>query len=175
MNYESLLFARAGSEVNRDADLSPCLRYRYALKRWWTDEGPWASWIMLNPSTADAAVDDPTIRKCMKFSRDWGMAGMTVVNLFAWRSPNPKDLLTCEDPIGPENDWWIKHVIGLTDGPVIAAWGSEAIAAKRSVDVLKMIATVQLKCLKLSKGGNPWHPLYVAGSEKLIDFKGGVK
>ncbi|MDB5297796.1 MAG: hypothetical protein JWO31_3779 [Phycisphaerales bacterium] len=78
------LFTRAA------AVLSPCERYRYVLHRWWDESKPAVCWLMLNPSTADAATDDPTIRKCCGFARAWGAGGIAVVNLFALRATDPR-------------------------------------------------------------------------------------
>ncbi len=89
------------------AVLSECARYRYRLDRAWErdDHGlGTVTWVMLNPSTADADVDDPTIRRCIGFSKAWGYNALTVVNLFAWRATSPRDLCAVEDPVGPDNE-----------------------------------------------------------------------
>src|SRR5262249_62207047 len=71
------------------AGFSRCGRYRYWLTRTWDAARPAVCWLMLNPSTADAARDDPTIRRCIGLARRWGHGGIVVVNLFAWRAPDP--------------------------------------------------------------------------------------
>lgn len=82
--------------MERAAEFSGCGRYRYSLRRRWADGGPPACWIMLNPSTADAEKDAPTIRRCIGFSKAWGHNALVVVNLFALRSTDPTALRTCE-------------------------------------------------------------------------------
>jgi hypothetical protein len=79
------------AEIERTATISDCGRYRYTLGRTWSDEPP-VLFVMLNPSTADADVDDNTISKCIGFAKRWGHGGITVVNLYAWRATNPKEL-----------------------------------------------------------------------------------
>lgn len=91
-------------EVATTAGISECGTYRYWLCREWSPGLDSLVWLMLNPSTADATQDDPTIRRCMGFARRWGYGGITVVNLYAYRATNPRDLLTAADPVGPEND-----------------------------------------------------------------------
>src|SRR4051812_29172166 len=73
------------------AELSPCRRYRYELWRKW-DEGEVCCFIGLNPSTADETTDDATIRKCRKYAKRWGFAGMLMLNVFAFRATNPADM-----------------------------------------------------------------------------------
>ena len=100
------------------ATISACGRYRYELAR---GEGePSICWIMLNPSTADASRDDPTIRRVIGFSRRWGFATAVVVNLFAWRATRPEELLSVEDPVGPDNDRTVRDVVGRSDVVVLA-------------------------------------------------------
>jgi len=81
--------------MERDALISPCSQYRYWLLRRWSNR-PLATFVMLNPSTADANSDDATIRKCMGFADAWGLGGIWVVNLFALRSTNPYGLVSDE-------------------------------------------------------------------------------
>jgi len=99
------------------ATISPCQRYRYELGRRWGD-GAMLTWVMLNPSTADAGEDDPTIRRCAQFSQDYGFHGLVVRNLFAYRATNPKELARVEDSVGSDND------VPLLD-KIVFAWGSE--------------------------------------------------
>jgi hypothetical protein len=102
------------------AVLSDCGTYRYRLGRRWA-EGPVDVWIMLNPSTADATVDDRTIRRCMEFSRRWGAGALVVGNLFALRATDPAELVRHPDPIGPDND---EHLTRSPPGRTSSAAGS---------------------------------------------------
>src|SRR5687768_14824465 len=80
------------SPVERDARFSDCGTYRYNLTRLWDARLIRVCWVMLNPSTADQHEDDATIRRCIGFSRSWGAGALTVVNLFAFRATQPRDL-----------------------------------------------------------------------------------
>src|SRR4051812_17109287 len=109
----------------RGALLSDDGLYRYRLWRIWEELAPVMVWVMLNPSTADADVDDPSIRKCVGFAKANGCGGIIVVNLFAWRATDPKELRAVADPVGPENDahirWAVKAPLLAT---VVAGWGT---------------------------------------------------
>ena len=111
--------------IERAAVISDCGKYRYRLWRKWaeTERVP-VLWIMLNPSTADANIDDPTIRRCIKFSQTWGYGSMWVGNLFAWRSTDPMALfgLSEHERIGPDND---RHLTAMAheSAQIICAWG----------------------------------------------------
>lgn len=156
----------------RDAVFSPDGEYRYALVRSWAD-GPRDTWIMLNPSTADAEVDDPTIRRCIGFSRAWGAGGIRVVNLFALRATDPAELLRHPSPIGRTNDKVISTTIASSKkGRVVAAWGAHRMAAERGRAVAALITPLRapLFCLGVTKLGYPRHPLYVAGNTPLVPW-----
>lgn len=147
------------------AELSPCGTYRYSLWRAWGD-GPRAVFVMLNPSTADAARDDPTIRRCIGFARAWGFNGLEVVNLFALRATNPEALYLHADPVGPENDDAIATACNGA-GIVVAAWGVHGAWKDRGQEIAQRIAYgggVALHHLGLTKGGHPRHPLYLASA-----------
>src|ERR1700761_9373795 len=103
------------------AKFSPDEKYRYTLSRRWS-EGPLLTWLMFNPSTATEYTLDATVRRCMGFSKRWGYGGFVVVNLYAIRGTDPKTPAKVEDPIGPENDYWINEVFRETQD-VICAWG----------------------------------------------------
>lgn len=157
--------------VEKAARLSDCGRYRYWLGRVW-GEADSLLFVMLNPSTADASIDDPTIRRCMGFARREGFGGVSVLNLYALRSTDPKALLTCDDAVGPENDAYL--TLALTEqarrgNPVIAAWGTNA-KHRRIVDVLTLVGGVMWHSLGTTKDGHPRHPLYVRGDQPLEGF-----
>lgn len=144
------------------AILSSCGRYRYTLTRHvGGDPMRRIVWVMLNPSTADAREDDPTIRRCIGYSRRWGFGTMEVVNLFAYRATDPAELTFAIDPVGPDNDGHILSTIHSAT-TVLCAWGSHPMAAQRRGDVLRMIGRRGL-ALAVNKDGNPRHPLYCRG------------
>jgi len=143
--------------MKSDAELSKCRTYRYALWRTWDESKPFAMFVGLNPSTADEHEDDPTIRRCINFSKLWGYGGLCMVNLFAYRATDPTTLFLVQDPIGPENDIWLRK-LSESAGIIIGAWGNTGAHLNRSSDVRKMFK--ELHCLKLNKTGEPAHPLY---------------
>lgn len=148
------------------AVISACGQYRYMLTR---GTGRRLVIIMLNPSTADAKLDDPTIRRCMAFAALFGYDGIVVLNLYAFRATKPADLWTQSDPIGLEND---AHLEMLTSGDdVLCAWGVNA-RPERVAYVVKLIQAAggRLKCLGTTKHGAPRHPLYVRGDQPLIEW-----
>lgn len=108
--------------IQKEASISGCGRYRYALHRWW-GHGTTLGFIMLNPSTADADIDDPTIRRCMGFARDFGYDGIRVFNLYAYRATKPADLWKADEPTGGDrNDDLLREVLRQAKHqPVIAA------------------------------------------------------
>ena len=137
------------------AVLSADNSYRYQLSRIWDEEKPKILFIMLNPSTADEFVEDPTIRRVVNFAKDWGYGGVYVGNLYAFRSTDPKGLKSIEDPIGPENMTHIQALISLVD-KVVYAWGND----QKEPEWLKKIIDAPY-CIEISKKGIPKHPLYL--------------
>jgi hypothetical protein len=147
--------------------------YRYQLTRTWNPAWPSITWIMLNPSTADAFTDDATIAKIVKsFARPWAAGGITVVNLFAWRATDPAGLRTAGDPVGARNDEFIADVC-QPGGIVIAAWGAHGSLGGRGPAVARALAArgVELRCLGLTYGGHPRHPLYVSRRTPLQPYQ----
>jgi len=114
--------------------------------------------VGLNPSRADATVDDPTLRRCIGFARSWGFSGLRLANLFAWRAPDPRALGRLQDPVGPEADRWL---VRLADGAdlVLAAWGNGGRLGGRSQAVLRLLPALHV--LRLTQAGEPAHPLYL--------------
>lgn len=158
------------------AVISSCQQYRYLLKRPSEVEHPdrtTALFVMLNPSTADATLDDPTIRRCRGFARGWGCAGIVVANLYALRSTDPAVLRGHRDAIGPENDDWLRRLAGEF-GDVVCAWGANAEPA-RSAAVIEILrgAGARLWCLGITKAGAPKHPLYISASQPLLPYRMG--
>lgn len=165
------------------AIISPCGQYRYMLRRRLGPSPRTACFIMLNPSTADATTDDPTIRRCCDFTRREGCGELVVVNLFAFRSPDPAQLQAVTDPIGPDNH---AHVTGQADravrqhldyqkpGVVICAWGVGGRFMDQDLTVLGWLDAegITPHCLGLTKHGDPRHPLYVRGDAPLVPFAG---
>lgn len=151
------------SAPTSDARISPCGRYRYSLTRRWAP-GPPLAFIMLNPSTADASVDDPTIRRCIGFAKTLRFGGIEVVNLYAFRSTDPDAMLArrrTADIIGPYNDDAIVDAARMA-GKAIAAWGTDNRARDRAFSVLECIRPIaDVYCLAKSKDGLPRHPLYL--------------
>ena len=116
--------------------------------------------VMLNPSTADGNVDDPTIRRCIGFAKSWGYDSLTVANLYALQTSNPNDLKEYPFPIGRHNDTFLKSMSGNAS-ITICAWGSTG--KLRSRDVIPLLKR-PLYALKLCKNGQPTHPLYQPAS-----------
>lgn len=146
------------------ATISPDGVYRYSLERMWNDGGPLGvTWVMLNPSTADATVDDATIRVCIDFSQRWGYDWLRVVNLFAFRATKPQVLTTADDPVGPDN---MTHVIKALKGSriTVVAWGANWSKVPGAGSVIEHLKGQDhpLYCLGTTKDGSPRHPLYIA-------------
>lgn len=153
------------------AEFSDCRRYRYRLWRVWGEsENPRRlCMVMLNPSTADEFKNDPTVERCCRRARMWGYERLDVVNIFALRSTDPKGLYQCDDPVGSDND---AAILQAASGAqlTVAAWGNHGQLGGRGQAVLAMLrdAGVALHALKVSKVGEPVHPLYQPYSAQPI-------
>lgn len=146
---------------------SECGRYRYELaRRWSPDTGDRSGvlvWIMLNPSTADGTVDDPTILQVIARSRHLGYAGALVVNLLAWRSAHPSKLPRDRSAIGPDNDRTLQAALRGAGPYAIAAWGNATHPWCEEM-IPKVVeyahrAEVELRALGQTMHGHPKHPL----------------
>lgn len=158
--------------VVRGATISPCGRYRYDLWRTWGPE-PHLLFVLLNPSTADAQRDDPTVRRCIGFARRFGAGGVGIVNLYARRSSDPRDLWHWSepDPVGPENDEFIGRAASLCDC-IVCAWGAFPRATERGRAVYRMLDSAKVRVLGTTKAGHPRHPLYLPGEAGLLEWSG---
>lgn len=150
-------------ERARGAVFSRDRHYRYALWRRWDPGRPWVLFIGLNPSTADAERDDPTIRRCIGFAREWQAGGVLVGNLFAWRSTDPRGLARAMDPRGPANRRWLAR-LARGAGQIIACWGNPGQDNAEARWVARRFS--DLEVLALNRGGAPRHPLYVPGGTR---------
>jgi hypothetical protein len=155
------------------AIFSDCGAYRYFLWRDWssfnTSHFPPALFVMLNPSTADENVLDPTLTRCRRFANVLGHYRFEVVNLFAFRSTNPKGLRNIEDPVGADNDKIIAERMAGAD-VIIVGWGAHPLAATRVRTVVELAHGRQLHCLGVTKSGSPRHLLYLRADSQLIPW-----
>lgn len=162
----------------KGAVLSDCGRYRYLLERHWNGGGHAIGFIMLNPSTADAAVDDATIRRCVGFAHAWGYRTLYVANLMAWRATDPADLPSTKcEAMGPMRNWFLRR-LALQCDKVVCAWGAKL---PRFVDRGFLYRTLDEAadslgyasgwCLGRTANGQPRHPLYVRADAELQEFR----
>ena len=152
--------------LSTSADISADGLYRYSLSRRFSDGEDTVLFIGLNPSTADGATDDPTIRRCVGFARLWASNVLLMGNVYAFRAADPTRLMLAEDPVGPNNERRLKRMIGRAD-IVVAAWGGRHLndSAARIADWGGSLANT--RCLGQNQDGSPKHPLYVRGDTPL--------
>jgi hypothetical protein len=143
--------------------------YRYTLWRQWGETESYAMFIGLNPSTADEVQDDPTIRRCIDFSKQWGFSGLCMTNLFAFRATDPKNMKRCPKPVGDHNDHWLVEC-ARNAGVVVAAWGNHGRFLGRDAEVISIVD--RLECFGLTKEKCPMHPLYLPKTSTLIPLGG---
>jgi hypothetical protein len=155
------------SFIYKNATFSSCRAYRYSLSRIWDKEKKFVLFIGLNPSTANEEVDDPTIRRCVNYAKNWGYGGFMMVNLFAYRTTLPSNLKKVKYPVGKDND---KYIVTLSKKAdiTVAAWGNNGNLYSRDKQVLNLVPN--LMCLEINKSGQPSHPLYLKKGLKLTKF-----
>ncbi len=157
--------------MQSSAIFSDCGHYRYLLSRRWGEGGD-CVFVGLNPSTADSAKNDATVRKCMYFARSWGFAGISLVNLYARRCRYPQALATSDDAVGPDNDLWLARIINGAPR-AIAMWGNHGVRTYGDGirrDVLVMKWRDEWQCFGQTKLGAPKHPLYLPKATPLQAF-----
>ncbi len=159
-----------------EAQIDPLLScHRLRLTRQWLGVGGSVNWIMLNPSTADDTFDDPTIRKCVGFSKRWGFSRMVVTNLFTFRATDPADLrelakVDYARAVGYADAALIQHA--AETNTVIAAWGNHGNLAGRADDVLaRVLPEIAFHCIGLTKAGFPLHPCMAAYTDNPVRFR----
>lgn len=164
--------------MKKHAVISHCERYRYLLSRQWADEGKTAMFIMLNPSTATAFVDDPTVRRCVDFAKKWGYGCLEIANLFGFRATDPKALngLSEKEAVGPDNDTLLMSAASKAD-LVVLACGTGGTRYSREFKVRAMLhkAGIQPHYLKLTKTGMSCHPLYLPSTLQPVPYAANIK
>lgn len=156
--------------IGNGAHLSQCRAYRYVLWRSWGSTLRHVAFIGLNPSTADENLDDPTIRRCVGFAKQWGYDGLYMLNLFAYRATDPKTLVTLTDEIrnGPDNDMLLQCYVEAS-ALTVAAWGAFPLADERWREMRKFLCC-EMYCLGKNANGSPKHPLYLAKDTAIVPF-----
>lgn len=164
---------RGARYLSRGATFSADRRYRYHLWRQWADNPQRVCFVGLNPSTADESEDDPTIRKCIGFAMRWSYGAIDMVNLFAWRSTDPRGLLEADYPVGPANDREIEAVCARAS-LVVVCWGTGSpgklakLVVRRAAQVVAgPLAGAVIKCLGRCADGSPRHPSRLPYATKL--------
>lgn len=171
-----------GDEIEKTAVFSECRHFRYSLLRRWNRDLSPCIFIGLNPSTATETDDDPTIRRCIRFAKDWGHGSLIMLNAYAFRATKPKNMFAgkqfddseavTDDPIGFGNDLAIhKECLRAieTGGIVVAAWGAFCEADRERAVCFHV--GKPLHCLGITKGGNPRHPLYMKANTQPVLFE----
>jgi len=146
--------------------------YRYSLERRWEYGGPTALFVGLNPSTATAEIDDPTIRREVGFAKRWGCGRMLKANIFALRSTDPEALYSSRVPIGQRNDDAILSLASEAD-IVIVCWGNHGALNGRGDRVLDLLEGrgYAPMCLGRTKQNQPKHPLYIPNDSAVVPWR----
>ncbi|MCP9480868.1 DUF1643 domain-containing protein [Shimia sp. CNT1-13L.2] len=149
------------------ATYSDCETYRYSLTRVWDDAGRKVAFIMLNPSKATEAQNDPTIERCERRARALGFGGFRAVNIFALRETDPKLLRTHPEPQGPDNDDAVSQACLWAD-VILAGWGAHGEHLGQGDAMREVLRGTgrTIHCLGLTKAGHPRHPLYIAYAQQ---------
>jgi len=171
---QTTLFSTGTKSPTSGAYFSPDRIYRYVLWRIWDKSKPAIMFIGLNPSTADESLNDPTITRCLGFSKSWGYGSLYMLNLFAFRATDPNDMKSTSMPIGEEN---LKYLIqyAKTVDQIICAWGNHGSYLNQSKIILDLFRKdeslfTKLYYFKLSQKGEPVHPLYQSADSKLTKY-----
>lgn len=181
---------------NQQTRFSPCREWRYFLRRPWqqqVDEGfvvadlleqpdpsakrPPIAFCLLNPSTADERKDDPTVARCRRFAVAWGFGDIMVLNAFAYRATDPKDMKAHGEPVGAENDETLIQTVEWVlseGGQIVCGWGNHGSHLDRSSKIRQLLepyqSTGKVLGFPLTKSGEPGHPLYLKNSVELVSF-----
>lgn len=159
--------------MQRLAHFDDTRTYRYLLRRTWADTLPRIAFVMLNPSTADEAIEDATIRRCIGFARREGAGGLDVVNLFAYRTTYPRELAQADEPVGRDNDQYVEDALRGAK-KVIVAWGDghasrafQLVLSQRARSIEARLVASGALCFGLTRRGNPRHPVRLPTDKSL--------
>lgn len=160
-----------GAQGRAWASFDPTRTYRYRLTRTWEPGRPRVNFLMLNPSTADAQRLDPTVRRCVGFARSWGFGSVEVTNLFALRATDPRELVAHAEPVGGHNDEAIVDAARRADC-VVVAWGARGAHRGRAGVVTDLLGDLDVcpVALRLTRAGEPGHPLYVPADVQPVPW-----
>lgn len=165
MTTQRAQLALGGMRPNT-ARFSPCGLYRYTLTRE-LGGGRTVVFCGLNPSTADANVNDHTVRKDIGFAQRWGYGRILKVNAYGYRATEPADMKRAAkagvDIVGPENNEALIAAARLarsSGGLFVVAWGAN-IDPHRQHDVAALLSDVELWCFEINGDGSPKHELYI--------------
>jgi hypothetical protein len=153
--------------VGASAELSHDGLYRYRLWRKWDADRPWLVVIGHNPSTADAYKDDHTIRRCVSLAARDGFGGLDMLNLYAYRATDPRELERVDDPVGWANGRAFEESCRHATH-VVAAWG--AGADPKRVEIVRAEANCILWCWGVTKDGSPRHPSRLSNTVSLVPW-----
>jgi hypothetical protein len=165
--------------MTRVVEFSADRKYRYRLLEpvgprkeiLWPGVSGKVAFILLNPSTADEHANDPTVSRCFKRAFRMGFSQAEILNIFAWRSTDPKKLYVVADPVGADNDAWIIRGASCAD-LVICGWGRHGAHLNRGPNVVKLLRHrgVKLHCLGVNVDGTPKHPLYLPYETATVEL-----
>lgn len=156
--------------MKKSAIFDETKKYRYVLTRQWGNNKNFVNFVLLNPSTADENLDDPTIKACIRFANNWGYDGIWVTNLFAFRATKPHDLIQCSSPVGNQNNKYLEKY-SKKSKMVIIAWGNHGNFLNRDKEVIKILSKIKnLYCIDITTKGNPKHLLYINRNTKYKKY-----
>ena len=149
--------------------------YRYRLERVWDYKKPTCLFVLMNPSTADPLMDDPTVRNCRLYAERWGYGRLLIGNTFAYRMTDSRLLHKVEKPIGPWNDLYLLNMATEADLIVFAYGKPHRTLRERGAKVAQMFRdrghSHKIHVLALCADGTPSHPLYKKADLQPVPWK----
>jgi hypothetical protein len=159
------------------ATMSLCGRYRSVLWREWNAAGPSILFVGMNPSVADAAVNDPTVAREMALAKREGASRYVKVNIVDYRATDPRALAVAEWPIRSAD--CLPTIIAQarqahrSGGFIVACWGAiQPMLEPYAVETERALRATggRLLCLGFTQAGHPRHPLYLRKDTPLVPY-----